>query len=379
MPSPKRILFTAGASYLPQGHGGIQRNTHDLCGQLLSRGMNVAVLSRLLPGDGISLWNSVRRKLTRRAVVADHGLGYPVYRGWELERGLTSVLTHFKPDVVVLQSERMFEFGRIARQCRIPAFVYQHTACQYDRTAETPLRELRFIANSQFTSGWVRRAFGAESVVVPPIIVPGHYRVESTRERALFFNPHPLKGGLIALELAKRFPDIAFDFVSTWYASPPEEEVRVAAACVPNISWHAPRPDVRGLLARARVVLVPSQLEETWGRVVSEAQVSGIPVVASEVGGLPEAVGPGGVLVGKFGDVEAWHHALARVWRDESLYQELSAAARVYAARAEFSPERVTDSFLAALSGVRQRTISSHASDLPGVELDEDLAPSVWP
>ena len=35
----------------------------------------------------------------------------------------------------------------------------------------------------------------------------------------------------------------------------------------------------------------------TFGRIAVEPQFSGIPVVASDRGGLPEAVGPGGVLI----------------------------------------------------------------------------------
>ncbi len=54
--------------------------------------------------------------------------------------------------------------------------------------------------------------------------------------------------------------------------------------------------DTRSVYAATRVLLVPSQWKaETWGRVASEAQFSGIPVLASDVGGSPEAVAPGGV------------------------------------------------------------------------------------
>ena len=58
--------------------------------------------------------------------------------------------------------------------------------------------------------------------------------------------------------------------------------------------------------AQARILLVPSVWEEAWGRVVTEAQLSGIPVLASAIGGLPESVGPGGILVPPGSDVEVW-------------------------------------------------------------------------
>lgn len=37
------------------------------------------------------------------------------------------------------------------------------------------------------------------------------------------------------------------------------------------------------------VLIVPSLWQEAWGLVATEAQIRGIPVIASDVGGLPEA------------------------------------------------------------------------------------------
>jgi glycosyltransferase involved in cell wall biosynthesis len=104
---------------------------------------------------------------------------------------------------------------------------------------------------------------------------------------------------------------------------------------------------VRPLLARARLVLVPSRWEETWGRIVSEAQVSGIPALAARRGGLPESVGEGGLLVDADADLAGWERAFARLWDDAHEYAARSAAARAHAARAEIQPEAVIAAFLA--------------------------------
>src|SRR4029079_10417546 len=56
-----------------------------------------------------------------------------------------------------------------------------------------------------------------------------------------------------------------------------------------NISLLRPFDDVDDLLRVTRVMLVPSVWAEARSRVVLEAMSRGIPVVASDIGGIPEA------------------------------------------------------------------------------------------
>jgi glycosyltransferase involved in cell wall biosynthesis len=65
--------------------------------------------------------------------------------------------------------------------------------------------------------------------------------------------------------------------------------------------------------------LVPSRWKESWGRVVSEAQISGIPVLASDHGGLPESVGEGGFLLPP-DEVDAWSACLKKVTTDKAMW-----------------------------------------------------------
>jgi glycosyltransferase involved in cell wall biosynthesis len=57
-------------------------------------------------------------------------------------------------------------------------------------------------------------------------------------------------------------------------------------------------------------VIVPSQWQEPFGRIVLEAMYCGIPVIASRTGGLAESVGKGGILVDDFTDVTSWTQAI---------------------------------------------------------------------
>ena len=57
-----------------------------------------------------------------------------------------------------------------------------------------------------------------------------------------------------------------------------------------------PRAEVAAAMRRARVLLIPSR-SEGWPCVILEAQASGTPVVATDVGGIRGAVGEGGTVV----------------------------------------------------------------------------------
>jgi glycosyltransferase involved in cell wall biosynthesis len=99
--------------------------------------------------------------------------------------------------------------------------------------------------------------------------------------------------------------------------------------------------DMRSVYAATRVLLVPSRPgHETWGRVASEAHFSGIPVLASDVGGLPEAVGPGGTIMPIDASPRAWAVALKRLWTDPEYYEAKSAAALAYSGRSAINLDR---------------------------------------
>jgi glycosyltransferase involved in cell wall biosynthesis len=94
---------------------------------------------------------------------------------------------------------------------------------------------------------------------------------------------------------------------------------------------------MRRVYGKCKILLVPSVWEEAYGRVVTEAQVSGIPAVASERGGLPEAVGRGGILIDPDGPIDHWVTAVRKLWHDDHCYAERSAAAVAHAERTENS------------------------------------------
>jgi hypothetical protein len=105
------------------------------------------------------------------------------------------------------------------------------------------------------------------------------------------------KGLDLAFEIARACPDISFPFLEGWPLSHERrEKIRRMRASTANVTWRRRVLDMRPIYQQTRVLLVPSQWDEAWGRVVVEAQFSGIPAVASDVGGLAQNVGDAGLI-----------------------------------------------------------------------------------
>jgi colanic acid/amylovoran biosynthesis glycosyltransferase len=108
-----------------------------------------------------------------------------------------------------------------------------------------------------------------------------------------------------------------------------------------NVHFHGslPRQRVAELMARAWVFLLPGVTDqqgqvEAQGVVLLEAQASGVPVVASRVGGIPEVVRDGetGLLVPSK-DVAATSERLVTLLCDPELRARYSVAARAFVER----------------------------------------------
>jgi glycosyltransferase involved in cell wall biosynthesis len=340
-----RIIFASAHPYPPQIAGGSQSNTHEMALELIARGHEVAVLAGLT-GDGwIGARNRTLMKVTGRRALKDKGQGYPVYRSWFAWEGVAEMVRAMKPDVAIAQSGRILRVAKAFRQAGVPCAVYLHNV-EFDDHGE-PMKDFRdavFLSNSGFTADRYRAEYGIESTIINPLFQPGRYEVESTRERVLFVNPHPVKGVDIALDLAAACPDVPFDFVESWTLS---DEQRSSLAerigRLGNVTLHPRTGDMREFYGRARVVLAPSRWEETWGRIASEAHYSGIPVLATRGGGLSEAVGPGGILLPQEAPVSEWARALRSIWDDAGRYASLCEEALQYSRRPQLDRNRQID------------------------------------
>jgi glycosyltransferase involved in cell wall biosynthesis len=344
------ILFATNHVYLPQKAGGSESSTHDLCISLKSL-FNCGVFCSLQSGDFLWLKNRFKSRVLAKKYPGDVFHGYSVFRGWNPIDGVEEICDSFKPDVVVVQAGKPFILAQAFLNHNVKTVVYIRDVEFHEHGGEYkhhPL--LSFIANSKFTADSFQDKFGLKAKVIPPIVRVENYLVASNKSKVVFICPLPKKGVEIAFKLAELNPDIPFLFVESW---PMPADLKKSyldrTKLSGNIEWWEKKSDMRSVYSVAKLMLVPSIWEEAWGRVVTESQASGIPTIASNRGGLPESVGPGGFVLDPE-DIEQWDSALKTLWFNQNLYDEFSAKALSYSLREQIKPDFLISQFINHLS-----------------------------
>ena len=117
---------------------------------------------------------------------------------------------------------------------------------------------------------------------------------ENRTKYVTFVNPSPLKGvfifARIAAELARRRADIPLMLVEGASKASSLSKLGIDLRGLMNLRIMPNTPDARQFLAATKLLLMPSLMENA-GLVAMEAMLNGIPVLASNRGGLPETIG----------------------------------------------------------------------------------------
>lgn len=337
-----RVLFASVYPHLPDVIGGLQTTTDDLCTALVALGAQAAVLCGL----------SEHGTHGHVPPQCDSALGYPVFRVAHPVDALPLLAASWEPDIIIVQSgTTLLPLVIASLDTGRPTAVYLHNVETHQLGGTlVPDASILYLANSDFTAQRWRALCGLDCVVVPPLVLPERYFVPERGDNVLFVNPTQIKGVEIMFALARACPDIPFLVAESWGLNPHwRNHCLQRAAQLPNIEWLPPTRDMRTLYARARTLLMPSLWEESYGRTVVEAQVNGIPVVASTRGALPEVVGAGGLLIDAHAPIDEWELALRKAYQPSRLYDQLSEQARQQAYHTAAAPLMLSR-FITAIS-----------------------------
>jgi surfactin synthase thioesterase subunit/glycosyltransferase involved in cell wall biosynthesis len=305
-----RILLAHNSLYYPSFGGGDKSNRL-LMEALAARGHEVRVVARLAKFEAEENAHFMVDLEARgvRPEVGEDALRF-VLNGVDV-RTLTlnpqlrvyfsRQLSQFDPDVIVASTDDpaqlLFEIASRAVRARVVYLVRATIAVPFgpDSSSPNPARTemLRhadgIVGVSEYVAGYVRQWGGLNAIHIPiSILEPqevqqlGHFE----NPYVVMVNPCAVKGISIFLALAESAPHLEFAAVPTWGTNA-GDLARLRRQ--PNISVLDPVENLDDLFRRTRVVLVPSLWAEARSRVVLEAMLRRIPVMASDAGGLKEA------------------------------------------------------------------------------------------
>jgi glycosyltransferase involved in cell wall biosynthesis len=311
-----KILLASKLNYLP-ALSGASKSDRSLVEGLARRGHRCrAVVPAQSPASNISARTGGERQflaeLAQRAIdvrETEPGLHSFKHNGVEVRavvdfRRLDSVLTDqirdFRPDWILVSEDRSYVCLATALEAHATSVVY---LCHSQATlpfgpesfavdaGHTALlhRTAGIVTVSRYLKDYLLQWGGLDAAVIAfPVYgqAPFEYHGRFDRGCVTLVNPSQIKGIEIFQQLARARPDLEFAAVPGWAT---RDGDRRALQRIPNVQLFAASENIDEIFARTRVLLMPSLWGEAFGYLSVEAMLRGIPVLASRIGGLPEA------------------------------------------------------------------------------------------
>jgi len=293
--------------------------------------------------------------------IAGSGIHVSIYRRLGRQAGLlTDEIEAFQPGWVLVSSEDIGHSllreadeaarGRVVYLAHTPQFLpFGPESWSPDAQASSRVaRAAAVVVIGSHMGGYIDEHLGVRARVVhPPVYGPGPFDNIARCDQGfvLMVNPCTVKGLPIFLEVARALPHVKFAALPGWGTTAQD---RAHLDALPNVLVLEPVRRIQEVLERTRVLLMPSLWYEGFGLIVMEAQLRGIPVIASDSGGLIEAkhsrefvlpVNPIRQYLPEFDEVhmprpvvpaqdyQAWTAALEKLLHDPTLYERESGGA----------------------------------------------------
>ncbi len=365
----------------PPALGGVERHVERLAFELERSGSRVEIATtdlirdrpfeRYAPGS-LADPPSVHRWRAYRLIEAPHGLGI-------VGPGLAAEVLRSKADIVHLHAFGYFPtwLGSLARiRGRAGVVITPHA----DEGTGTPRSRTYAQAVARLTVRWADRVIALtlreagylahlgvdpeRVAVIPNGIDLAEFRSQEPPARGpairiLYVGRiYPVQKGLdVLVEAVARLPrsvPVEVRIVGQdWGATATLREQARSLGVLERIEFvgAVPRSDLLEAYRWADLLVVPSRFEP-FGIVLLEGMASGLPIVASRVGGIPEVVEEdGNALLVPPGDPGALAAALERLASDEELRARFAARGRELVEK--FDWPRLVPQFLSVFSAAR--------------------------
>jgi len=182
----------------------------------------------------------------------------------------------------------------------------------YKKDLKKAIEKADVVCNSKYMARKLKEIYAKESEVLYPHIdekrlKKGLAEVKNdVQEKGIVFvGDAIIKGINIAKGIAEKMPKEKFYFFSRYIKNPTIEE---------NIIWMPWQSKEVNIYKYAKLVIVPSICEEAYGRVSREAYLLNIPVLVSNIGGLPESVDEKKeFIVDDYKNIEEWRKKIENI------------------------------------------------------------------
>ena len=334
-----KFLFVSESPYLPQERGAVQVNTHELALALVKHGHSAVVASEFLTTDLLGVTTRLLGKVIPKRKLHDSFLGYPVYRRWNVMASLPELVDEIKPDIVVVQPRNHILLALELARMTVPTIVYFHDANQtifHGRPGNpADVRQMTCLSISKDTAQKLHDEFGVDSTVIGPIA--GLDRIEPFKAAIVdrlrstlnvtVVDPQMPNGVYLPIKLASSFPEIPICFLPSQEL--PKDQERVLKDCARmyrNLKIQRPTKRMGEVFARAKFIVIQGSWDATKDRLAQQAHCSRVPIVTSNLGTIPDVLGPGDILLDPDDPFESWINTVRSLWHDESYYLEHASA-----------------------------------------------------